>query len=92
MEQPAGESPRSHTQGFFGRTRDRISRGLTRERSRAESEEAEAERLREAAAARDEPVALGLAAFAVQAYIKSVLCPSLSDYTPRADKVCASFC
>lgn len=29
-------------------------------------------------------MALGLAAFAVQAYLKSVLCPSLSDYTPRA--------
>jgi len=41
-----------------------------------------------AAAARAEAtaetgVALGLAAFAVSAFVKSVLCPALSAYTPR---------
>lgn len=37
-------------------------------------------------------IRLGLAAFAVSAYIKTVLCPSLSSYTPRmssASLVCA---
>ena len=28
-------------------------------------------------------IRLGLAAFAVSAYIKTVLCPSMSSYTPR---------
>ncbi len=45
-----------------------------------------------AAAARAEAtaetgVALGLAAFAVSAFVKSVLCPALSAYTPRVSTV-----
>lgn len=33
-------------------------------------------------------IRLGLAAFAVSAYIKTVLCPSLSSYTPRMSSAC----
>lgn len=44
-------------------------------------QEAEAEAAAEAAT--DVVIRLGLAAFAVSAYIKTVLCPSLSSYTPR---------
>ena len=40
-----------------------------------------------AAAAAETTVALGLAAFAVSAYVKSVLCPALSAYTPRVSTV-----
>ena len=36
-----------------------------------------------AEAATDLVIRLGLAAFAVSAYIKGVLCPSMSSYTPR---------
>ena len=36
-----------------------------------------------AEAATDLVIRLGLAAFAVSAYIKTVLCPSMSSYTPR---------
>ena len=44
-------------------------------------QEAEAEAAAEVAT--DVVIRLGLAAFAVSAYIKTVLCPSLSSYTPR---------
>jgi hypothetical protein len=43
----------------------------------------EAEAKAAAEAATDVVIRLGLAAFAVSAYIKTVLCPSLSSYTPR---------
>ena len=76
-----GKSPK--TGGFFGRARERLRKGLTSERQKAQAGELELEQMRELAAL-EESVALGLAAFAVQAYLKSVLCPSLSAYTPRA--------
>jgi hypothetical protein len=44
-------------------------------------QEAEAEAASEVAT--DTIIRLGLAAFAVSAYIKTTLCPSLSSYTPR---------
>ncbi len=40
-----------------------------------------------AEAAAETGVALGLAAFAVSAFVKSVLCPALSAYTPRVSTV-----
>lgn len=62
-----------------------MRRGLSSEhRNSQRAEEAELQRLREAAAI-EEAVALALSAFAVQAYLKSVLCPSLADFTPRAN-------
>ena len=42
-----------------------------------------AEEQQAAEAATDVVIRLGLAAFAVSAYIKTVLCPSMSSYTPR---------
>ncbi len=42
-----------------------------------------AEEQEAAEAATDLVIRLGLAAFAVSAYIKTVLCPSMSSYTPR---------
>ena len=69
--------------GFLGRARDRVKKGLGREKTRQEIEAAELVKMREVAEA-EESVALALSAFAVQAYVKSVLCPSLADFTPRA--------
>ena len=80
---PSGNNESPKTGGFFGRARERLRKGLTSERQQAQLGELELEQMRELAAL-EEPVALGLAAFAVQAYLKSVLCPSLSAYTPRA--------
>ena len=60
-----------------------MKRGLGKEKTKQEIEAAELEKLREGAEA-EESVALALSAFAVQAYVKSVLCPSLADFTPRA--------
>ncbi len=42
-----------------------------------------ANELEAAQAATDLVIRLGLAAFAISAYIKTVLCPSMSSYTPR---------
>ena len=52
---------------------------------RGEGGDAEAATAAEAAA--ETTVALGLAAFAVSAFVKSVLCPALSAYTPRMSTV-----
>lgn len=83
-ETASGDSPRASN--FFGRAKDRLRKGLGREKDRVELEEADLEQLKELAAL-EESVALALAAFAIQAYLKSVMCPSLSDYTPRATAV-----
>ena len=50
--------------------------GILQHMQAAEEEEA-------AEAAADVVIRLGLAAFAVSAYIKTVLCPAMSSYTPR---------
>lgn len=83
MDLEPQEDHRETRQGFFGRARERVKRGFEREKSPQEIEQAQLEKLKEAADA-EEAVALALSAFAVQAYLKSVLCPSLADFTPRA--------
>ena len=78
------ESPRGGGGGgFLGKARERLRKGLGREKDRTELDAAELEQLKQLIAV-EESVALGLASVAVQAYLKSVLCPSLSDYHPRA--------
>ena len=77
------EMLREHPSSLFERAKGRMKRGLGREKTKQELEEAELRVMRESAT-EQESVALALAAFAVQAYLKSVLCPSLSDFTPRA--------
>ena len=61
-----------------------VAHGLRRLIRRGDGCDAEAVAAAAAAeAAAEDAVALGLAAFAVSAYVKSVLCPALSAYTPR---------
>lgn len=79
MDRQTQEEQAEAPPSFF----DRVRRGMSREKTKQELEEAELKAFK-ASAAEQESIALALAAFAVQAYLKSVLCPSLSDFTPHA--------
>lgn len=60
-----------------------MRRGFVPDKAKEVMEGVDMEKLKQAAT-EQESVALALSAFAVQAYLKSVLCPSLADFTPRA--------
>ncbi|BDA40960.1 hypothetical protein COCOBI_01-6140 [Coccomyxa sp. Obi] len=83
-EAPARPRPaRDYAARLAGDVKKALTGAKKAEAAAAEAAAKEAEAEAAAEAATDVVIRLGLAAFAVSAYIKTVLCPSLSSYTPR---------
>ena len=70
----------SEVGGFFTKARNTVRTRLGGDK--AKQEQLAAEQAKDKAAL-NEAIAMSLAALAIQGYIKSVLCPSLSNYSPR---------